>query len=103
MNKPHTNAGIGSREDHGEASSVGNLPSPAKKESVPRGFFGEIPIAVVGFSCCLPGGDGLDAYWSMMIEGRSAVAPLPASRLNQELYYDPQVGQVAKTYSQNGA
>ncbi|MBY8885299.1 SDR family NAD(P)-dependent oxidoreductase [Streptomyces sp. PTM05] len=31
------------------------------------------PIAVVGMSCRFPGADGVDAYWRLLAEGRSAV------------------------------
>ena len=39
-------------------------------------------------ACRLPGADNLDEFWRLLIEGRSAVAELPADRLDQELYYD---------------
>ncbi|NIL97509.1 MAG: acyltransferase domain-containing protein, partial [Planctomycetales bacterium] len=62
-----------------------------------------IPLAIVGMGCRLPGADNLDQYWSLVSEGRSAVVELPAERLDQELYYDPQVGVRGKTYSRLGA
>ncbi len=38
------------------------------------------PIAIVGMSCRLPGADGLDAYWDLLVEGRDAVGPPPPGR-----------------------
>ncbi|MCY7822955.1 amino acid adenylation domain-containing protein [Bacillus spizizenii] len=37
-------------------------------------------IAVVGLSCRFPGADTLETYWSLLSEGRSSIAPVPAER-----------------------
>ncbi|QNP68365.1 amino acid adenylation domain-containing protein [Streptomyces roseirectus] len=37
-------------------------------------------IAVIGMSCRFPGAPDLDAYWTLLIEGRSAIAPVPPDR-----------------------
>lgn len=37
-------------------------------------------IAVVGMACCFPGAPDLPAYWRLLRDGRSAIAPIPASR-----------------------
>ena len=63
----------------------------------------DVPVAIIGMACRLPGADNLQQYWDLLINGRSAVAELPAERLNQELYYDPRKGQRNKTYSKLGA
>ena len=65
--------------------------------------FNRAPLAIVGMACRLPGGDGIDEYWRLVVEGRSAVRELPASRLNRRLYFDPEKGARAKTYSSLGA
>ncbi|QEG00266.1 Polyketide synthase PksJ [Stieleria maiorica] len=62
----------------------------------------DTPLAVIGMACRLPGASDLDEYWSLMIEGRSAIAELPAERLDQRRYYDPEPGQFGKTYSKIG-
>lgn len=62
----------------------------------------DVPLAVIGMACRLPGANDLQEYWSLMIEGRSAIAELPASRLDQSLYYDPNIGRLGKTYSKIG-
>ncbi|PAY17923.1 hypothetical protein CKO51_18065 [Rhodopirellula sp. SM50] len=62
----------------------------------------DTPLAVIGMACRLPGADDLDEYWSLMIEGRSAIAELPPERLDQRRYYDPEIGRFGKTYSKIG-
>ncbi len=61
------------------------------------------PLAIVGMSCRLPGGDGLTEFWNLVRTGSTAWGPLPESRLNRSLYFDPQKGKVGKTYSDMGA
>ncbi len=58
-----------------------------------------IPIAITGMACRLPGADNLDEFWKMLVEGRSSVRELGPDRLDQELYFDPNVGVRGKTYS----
>ncbi|MFB3067323.1 MAG: beta-ketoacyl synthase N-terminal-like domain-containing protein, partial [Planctomycetota bacterium] len=43
-------------------------------------------LAIIGMACRLPGGDGLDEFWRLVVEGRSAVHELPESRLDRRLY-----------------
>ncbi|MCR8579268.1 type I polyketide synthase [Streptomyces sp. Isolate_219] len=38
------------------------------------------PIAVVGMSCRLPGADGPESYWQLLLNGRSAVTDPPPGR-----------------------
>ncbi|MBX3439062.1 MAG: polyketide synthase, partial [Planctomycetaceae bacterium] len=62
-----------------------------------------IPVAIIGMGCRLPGADDLDAYWKLIIEGRSAVREMPADRMDQSLYFDPEKGVRGKTYSKLAA
>src|SRR5271157_3223769 len=62
-----------------------------------------VPIAIVGMACRLPGADNLEQFWNLLVSGGSSVAELPHDRLDQELYYVPRRGQRGKTYSKNGA
>jgi len=50
----------------------------------------------------LPGADDLDAYWRLVVEGRSAIGELPAERLDRGLFFDPAPGVRGKTYSSIG-
>ena len=56
-----------------------------------------LPLAIIGMGCRLPGADNLDEYWRLVIEGRSAVCELPADRLDQDMYYDPQIGGITNS------
>ena len=59
-------------------------------------------LAIVGMSCRLPGADGLEELWRLVVEGRTAWGPLPDSRLRRDLYFDPEKGKVGRTYSDIG-
>ena len=56
------------------------------------------PIAVIGMGCRFPGSDGLEAYWALLRDGRSAVTEGdPASGAGR-------IGQIfANVQSQNSA
>ncbi len=60
------------------------------------------PLALVGMSCRLPGGDGLDEFWNLVVQGATAWGSLPADRLNRDLYFAPEKGTVGKSYSELG-
>ena len=57
------------------------------------------PLAIIGMGCRLPGASDLDQFWELIVGGGSAVAEVPADRLDQRLYYDPQKGTRGKAYS----
>ncbi|MCH2202818.1 MAG: hypothetical protein MK102_12675 [Fuerstiella sp.] len=61
-----------------------------------------VPVAVVGMACRLPGAETLDEYWDLIINGRSAIGPLPDDVLDQSVYYHPKPGVVGKTCSKIG-
>ena len=60
------------------------------------------PLALIGMSCRLPGGDGLDEFWNLVVQGATAWGSLPADRLNRDLYFAPDKGTVGKSYSELG-
>ena len=60
------------------------------------------PLAIIGMGCWLPGAEGLDAYWDMLVNGRSGIDELPPHRLNRDLYYHPEKGRRARTYTTRG-
>jgi acyl transferase domain-containing protein/acyl carrier protein/short-subunit dehydrogenase/ubiquinone/menaquinone biosynthesis C-methylase UbiE len=51
----------------------GRAPTPADQ-----------PIAIIGMAGRFPGADGLDTFWRLLEEGRSAIGPLPADRWPQD-------------------
>ena len=57
------------------------------------------PIAIIGTGCRLPGAVNIDAFWSMLCEGRSALGKVPEERFDRTLFYDPKPGTLNKTYT----
>jgi acyl transferase domain-containing protein/NAD(P)-dependent dehydrogenase (short-subunit alcohol dehydrogenase family) len=64
--------------------------------------FHQQPIAIVGMGCRLPGSSSLDAYWKLIESGGSALGELPPSRLNQQLYFDPNACSRPRTLTRLG-
>ncbi|MBA4032384.1 MAG: hypothetical protein C0478_16050, partial [Planctomyces sp.] len=60
------------------------------------------PIAIVGVSCRMPGGDGIADYWKLIESGSSAIGQLPDERLNRSLYFDAEQGKVGRSYTELG-
>ncbi|MDT0308873.1 SDR family NAD(P)-dependent oxidoreductase [Streptomyces sp. DSM 44917] len=61
------------------------------------------PVAVVGMGCRFPGGAvGVDAFWELLVNGRSGVVEVPADRWRSEDFYDPEPGTPGRTYSRHG-
>ncbi|WP_437952505.1 SDR family NAD(P)-dependent oxidoreductase [Sorangium sp. So ce296] len=62
------------------------------------------PIAIVGLGLRLPGGiHDRDTLWTLLEEGRDAIAPIPASRWNADATYDPDPDAVGKSYVRDAA
>ena len=64
--------------------------------------FHDCPLAIVGLGLRLPGADSLDTYWDMLLNGRHAIAELPASRLNRQRYFKPGPATPGKSYTELG-
>ena len=61
------------------------------------------PIVIVGRAVRLPAGvDSVEQFEELLFEGRSALAPVPESRFDRELYFDKRRGQIGKSYTQFG-
>jgi acyl transferase domain-containing protein/pimeloyl-ACP methyl ester carboxylesterase/acyl carrier protein len=61
------------------------------------------PIAIIGMSCRFPGGaNNLEEYWRLLENGTDAVGPVPKSRWNADVYYDPDPDAPNKTYNRDG-
>ena len=51
---------------------------------------GVMPIAIVGMSCCFPGGaTNVENFRELVSEGRSAWSEIPESRFNVDGFYHP--------------
>ena len=64
---------------------------------------GHEPIAIVGAACRFPGGESLDEFRQMLVEGRDAVAPIPPERFDVAAYYDPDPNADGKLYVREAA
>jgi acyl transferase domain-containing protein len=53
-------------------------------------------------ACRLPGAENLDAFWSLLRDGRCAISALPPDRLDQNLYYCAEKGVPGTTYARLG-
>lgn len=66
-----------------------------------RGVGGE-PIAIVGIGCRFPQGDGVDAYWDLLLRGRSAIRDNPGDRWSVGQFYDEDPAVRGKSYCLRG-
>jgi acyl transferase domain-containing protein/NAD(P)-dependent dehydrogenase (short-subunit alcohol dehydrogenase family) len=69
---------------------------------MPHHTFEDCPLAVIGMACRFPGAEDLDAYWQLIVNGRSAITEVPASRFDAALYYHPDKGVRGKSYCKIG-
>ncbi|NOX55089.1 MAG: polyketide synthase, partial [Planctomycetes bacterium] len=47
------------------------------------------PIAIVGLGCIFPKAPSADAFWELLVSGRSGLSEVPSDRWNANLYFDP--------------
>ncbi|MDQ2659526.1 MAG: type I polyketide synthase, partial [Verrucomicrobiota bacterium] len=60
-------------------------------------------IAIIGVGCRFPGGANKpESFWKLLVEGRNAVADVPADRWNIERFYDPEPGIAGKSIARRG-
>ena len=66
-----------------------------------------IPAAIVGIGCRFPGGaNSKDAFWNLLMEGKSAIGTYPTDRPNSKEFldsYHPAMGTPGKHYVKTGA
>ncbi|XP_018556262.1 uncharacterized protein pks1 [Lates calcarifer] len=60
-------------------------------------------VAVIGIGCNFPGGEGLDNFWRVLLEGRSCVAEIPAERFDTTFWYDANDSKPGKTHTTKAA
>ncbi|MEO3470243.1 SDR family NAD(P)-dependent oxidoreductase [Roseomonas sp. CAU 1739] len=56
-------------------------------------------IAIVGAACRLPGAPDLDAFWTLLAEGRDAVTTVPADRFDQARWGHPRKSEAGRSYT----
>ncbi|XZE54410.1 beta-ketoacyl synthase N-terminal-like domain-containing protein [Planctomycetaceae bacterium SH139] len=59
----------------------------------------QLPIAITGLGCRLPGCNSPAEYWEMILAGECRVAPAPAERFDRDLYYYPERGELNRSYT----
>ncbi|KAM6908131.1 mycocerosic acid synthase-like polyketide synthase [Lycodopsis pacificus] len=60
-------------------------------------------IAVVGVGCNFPGGEGLDNFWRVLLEGKNCVVDIPAERFDTTFWYDADDSKPGKTQTTKAA
>ncbi|XP_072268788.1 mycolipanoate synthase-like [Pyxicephalus adspersus] len=49
----------------------------------------EDQIAIVGIGCNFPGGEGIDNFWKVIVEGRNCTVEIPKERFDSKHWCDP--------------
>ncbi|XP_047468168.1 highly reducing polyketide synthase cm3B-like [Mugil cephalus] len=60
-------------------------------------------IAVVGIGCNFPGGEGLENFWKVLVDGRNCSVPIPKERFDLASWYDPDESKAGKTRTTKAA
>ncbi|KAL2085676.1 hypothetical protein ACEWY4_018996 [Coilia grayii] len=60
-------------------------------------------IAVVGIGCSFPGGEGLDNFWRVLVEGKNCAVEIPDERFDCSQWYDPDDSKPGKTRTKRAA
>ncbi|KAM3860359.1 phthioceranic/hydroxyphthioceranic acid synthase [Diretmus argenteus] len=63
----------------------------------------EEDIAIVGVGCNFPGGEGLDNFWKVLLEGKNCVSDIPEERFDTAYWYDPDDSKPGKTQTTKAA
>ncbi|XP_076826780.1 phenolphthiocerol/phthiocerol polyketide synthase subunit C [Brachyhypopomus gauderio] len=60
-------------------------------------------IAVVGIGCNFPGGEGLDSFWKVLLDGKNCATEIPEDRFDLSQWYDPDNTILGKTQTTKAA
>ncbi|NEP33355.1 type I polyketide synthase, partial [Moorena sp. SIO3B2] len=60
------------------------------------------PIAIIGMGCRFPGAKNPEEFWELLCNGIDAITEVPASRWDNELFYDADISKPGKTNSRWG-
>uniref|UniRef100_A0A3B4ALM4 Uncharacterized protein n=1 Tax=Periophthalmus magnuspinnatus TaxID=409849 RepID=A0A3B4ALM4_9GOBI len=63
----------------------------------------EKDIAVVGIGCNFPGGEGLDNFWKVLVEGRNCAVPIPRERFDMGSWYEVDENKPGKSRTAKAA
>ncbi|XP_070709060.1 phthioceranic/hydroxyphthioceranic acid synthase [Pempheris klunzingeri] len=63
----------------------------------------EDSIAVVGIGCNFPGGEGLENFWKVLVDGRNCSVPIPKERFDLASWYDPDDSKAGKSRTAKAA
>ncbi|XP_017261954.1 highly reducing polyketide synthase 40 [Kryptolebias marmoratus] len=63
----------------------------------------EDDVAVIGMGCNFPGGEGLDNFWKVLLEGKNCVVDIPAERFDTNSWYNADVNKTGKTQTTKAA
>ena len=73
------------------------LPLPVAQQPVVN-ILHEEPIAIIGMSCRFPQAENTDAFYSLLLEGRSGMQDIPKDRWDNAQYYDPDIHAAGRLY-----
>ncbi|MEE6467012.1 hypothetical protein FKM82_007117 [Ascaphus truei] len=63
----------------------------------------EDQIAIVGIGCNFPGGEGIDNFWKVIVEGRNCTVEIPAERFDTKHWCDPDYNKPGKICTSRAA
>ncbi|TWW70742.1 putative polyketide synthase 1 [Takifugu flavidus] len=64
---------------------------------------GEDAVAVIGIGCNFPGGEGLDNFWKVLVDGKNCSVPIPRERFDVASWYDPDDNKAGKSRTARAA
>ncbi|XP_029444503.1 highly reducing polyketide synthase PKS6-like [Rhinatrema bivittatum] len=63
----------------------------------------EDEIAIVGIGCNFPGGEGIDNFWNVLVEGRNCTIEIPVERFDLQDWYDADDNKPGKIRTKRAA
>nr|XP_015209447.1 PREDICTED: phthiocerol/phenolphthiocerol synthesis polyketide synthase type I PpsD-like [Lepisosteus oculatus] len=63
----------------------------------------EEDLAIVGIGCNFPGGEGIENFWKVLLEGRNCAVEIPNERFSSKSWYDPDDSKAGKSRTAKAA
>ncbi|XP_051573912.1 uncharacterized protein LOC127452493 [Myxocyprinus asiaticus] len=60
-------------------------------------------IAVVGIGCHFPGGEGLENFWKVLLQGKNCAVQIPNERFDLSMWYDPDDSKAGRSCTAKAA